>query len=208
MNAKTTTLTAALVLALAGGLVAGCSSNATEAPAPTATATAEAPDQAETPIVEPTPEAPAPAAVGDVITAEQAEALPAGQRTYAMADGSLVVIDDAAPLPEAVRAEMIAPIVELVAQFPSDDVDRMGAAKSEVSDAIVATTEHGRTFYVIVSYEADAGTFYTALSRDDGKFLFNGVMSKDEAIRLAQEQADRINNADRRLGEFIEVIVP
>ena len=42
MNAKTTTLTAALVLTLAGGLAA-CSSDTAETPAPTATATTEAP---------------------------------------------------------------------------------------------------------------------------------------------------------------------
>jgi len=207
MNAKTTTLTTALVLALAGGLVAGCSSDATEAPAPTATATVEAPDQAETPVVEPTPEAPAPAVIGDVVTAEEAEALPAGQRAYAMADGSLVVIDDAAPLPEAVRAEMIAPVVELSAQFPGLDHGELWPLQQEIGAAIATTAGDGRAFYVIFPYEADAGTFYTAFGRD-GMGLFDGVMSKDEAIRLAQEQADRINNADRRLGEFIEVIVP
>lgn len=201
-----TAVTFAAVLVLTG-----CSNDSTPAPAPatpTATATATAEPTTPTEAPEPT-EVPAPV-VGETINTAQLDALAEGQRAYEMADGSLVVIDDAAPLPEAVFAEMTAPIAPLTeavkAGFsPTQAGDaEESAVRSRIAEELTAAAAEGRSFYYIFSFKADAGTFYTAL-KADGKSLFDGVPSKDEAIRKAQETADARNAAGM---QFTEVIIP
>lgn len=217
MTARRRTTAAALVGGLALALIAGCGSDSPAAPVPSTTAAETASpaapvaaEPAEVPTDSAIPTDAAPLA-GDTVTAEQAEALPQGQRAYEMGDGSLVVIDDRAPLPEAVRSEMTAPIVELgqvaAAGFePTQAGDQArSTTKTAIAEQIAATASEGRNFYVIFSYQADAGTFYSAVS-GGGDFLFEGVPTKDEAIQLAQETADRKNAAG--FGGYYEVIVP
>lgn len=110
MNAKTATLTATLVLALAGGFLAGCSAATAEAPSPTSTATAEptateAPAPAETTAPE---EVPAPV-VGDTVAAAEVAALrESGLAVYVSPNGAGdgLVVDPVAPLPEVVISDI------------------------------------------------------------------------------------------------------
>lgn len=198
--------TAALAAGVAVVLV-GCSSSGDAAPSAEPSVVTTDAAVAATPAEEP---APVPPAIGETITAEQAEALPEGQRAYTMADGSLVVIDDAAPLPEAVRAEMLAPALA-AAKVADGGFARTQAGSTaetatfkEITDTISAASAYGRSFYVIVPIDGDAGRFWTAIKADRTS-LFDAIASKDEAIASAQATAEARNAAGMA---FTEVVVP
>lgn len=70
----------------------------------------------DTPTPEPMPEV-IEAAAGDVITEDEAELLPQGQRAFPLEDGTLVVVDDSEPLPEVIIEEAAAPAAAKTAEI-------------------------------------------------------------------------------------------
>lgn len=114
MTTKTTTIS--VTLTLAGALLLGGCSTAAQTPAPTPTvsatsaATTDAPTT--TPTTEPVVEAPAAVATtGDIVAAGDIEALrTSGASVYVSpnGDGSGLVIDPTAPLPEVIVQDIVA----------------------------------------------------------------------------------------------------
>ncbi len=101
----------ALGTLLTVGLIAGCStpSNGPAATPPTASPTAA---------VTTAPE-PVTVTAGDTVTEEQAEELAEGQVAYPLASGERVVVEATAPLPDAVRADMVAAVTAGVSPLTS-----------------------------------------------------------------------------------------
>lgn len=140
--------------------------------------------------------APVPPAVGETITAEQAEALPEGQRAYTMADGSLVVIDDVAPLPTAVFNDIAAPILEIATGFGPGGAQQ---AQSDLRAAAVAkaaeAATYNRTIWIVVPIHGIEGEFWTFI-KSDGK-SGTGLLPAINARRAAR---DRLSARRRRRG--------
>ncbi|TFD30380.1 hypothetical protein E3T40_15420 [Cryobacterium sp. TMT1-19] len=132
---RCTMLTATAALTLAA-LLTGCSIAAGDVTAliPSAgTATA-------TPTPTPAPDA----LVGDVVTADTP--LADGQRTYAMADGSLVVISSTGPVPDAVLAD--AKVGAMV--FATTDLDGAAQNKSMIQQQDSLAEKLGGTKSIMI----------------------------------------------------------
>jgi len=149
MNTNTTRTAAVLALGL-GLVLTGCS-NSTELNAeltPVNTAPVEVQTPAETPAVE----APVAVAAGDVVTEEQAETLPEGQRAFELADGSLIVVQADQPLPAPVRDEIAQ---QAGAGYVAGDA--MQTQRNQKSLAKSMSQETGKEIIVISQFYASFG---------------------------------------------------
>lgn len=146
LKATTAVLAIAAMFALTGCSGEGATST------PVGTATASAPAMTESTSAPTADPVPVPA-VGATLTTEQAGLVAGGQHAYPMADGTLVLTDEAEPLPPAVVADIAAPV------FAADDSLNGGqdhgvtvdAAKAQASKTIAKTGLNAIVIYRVVS---------------------------------------------------------
>lgn len=132
MNTKTTLTALTLTLGLA--LLTGCASTTSATPAAmTAAPAATAASSAPAPDATPTPTAPV---EGAPLTADAAKTLPTGWNAYPMADGSLVAVADAQPIPAVVAADIAAPAIAAVAARGADSVSGITPVLNAISAAV------------------------------------------------------------------------
>lgn len=186
MNSTTRFTSILTAAALAGLLLAGCTSAPLDLDIPvgipTETDEPNTPDSTDEPIVDVEE-----LAVGDTLSKDEALALNrdfgSGVRAYELPDGTYVVVAADAPLPPAVQAEVTGEVAGAANSAPSNDT-------RGISDSIGnAQYETGRYFIAVVPVQSacvDFGPTISSWGVADASRLMTACQSKDEAIAYAQ----------------------
>lgn len=205
MNTKTTTISVALTLA--GALLLGACSSDVEAPAPapSATATATAEPTKPAPTDEPIIEAPEVLpSMGEVVTAEDIDKVrESGASVYVSpnGDGSGIVIDPAAALPEVIVQDVVA--AGGGAEAPKD-ITEVGQRNVKIMPIVNELKAAGASAFYLVysgSYGSDGALkdwgYVVSSINVDGAQAFNASLpaltytkSKAEAIARVQPLMD------------------